>query len=126
MDRIIINDSLQKINQNAFIALMEQACDPGRVLSQSQLITGLGIPAALRARGSLEAEWLCRPMFCALHQIRHDIPGDALSSTSKELQKINVFHAFQTMKDEKALEDVILEVLKLRLNRVLPGTFNTD
>jgi NAD(P)-dependent dehydrogenase (short-subunit alcohol dehydrogenase family) len=126
LDRLVATDSLQRITQDAFFAILEHACQGDSLRGQSQLITGLGIPAILRTHGKPTAEWLNRPIFRALHRITHKEGTVKAEPGTEGSRSIDLAQVFQKTNDSKQRNILVAEALKMRINRVLPGTFNAD
>ena len=66
-----------------FHALLDHFCDPTLALwtpFQSQVVTGMEVPATLRVKGVEEPYWMRKPMFPILHQV--DLKIDGTSSES--------------------------------------------
>lgn len=62
----------QVISQAEFLAILDYCCNPDLGLlppEHTQLITGLGTPAALKAKGHDEMFWMSRPLFRNLRQM---------------------------------------------------------
>lgn len=81
----------QALSERDLHNILEYYCNPGLDASselKSQIITGLPLPATLRAKNLEESSWLARPLFRQLHQIESTedpFKGQSsLSSTSLE------------------------------------------
>lgn len=126
LDRIVVTDSLQKIDQAAFHALLDYACDPANIRTRSQLIVGLGVPSTLRSQGQPIAEWMHRPMFRALHCIPHADTNLAISQLVETAQDVSLAERLRTVTEGGCLKNLVSDLLKKRLERVLPGTFSNE
>lgn len=72
----------EAISQPEFLAILDYCCNPDLGVlppEHTQLITGLGMPAALKAKGQDEMFWMSRPLFRNLRQMY-----ETSSSTSLE------------------------------------------
>lgn len=69
---VLRNAGYEAISQPEFFALLDYCCNPDLGLlppEHAQLITGLGTPAALKAKGLDELFWMSRPLFRNFRQM---------------------------------------------------------
>jgi hypothetical protein len=67
-----------------------------------------------------------RPMFRALHRITHSKAVVRAETKTERSRGVDLTQSFRTTKDSEQLNVLVTEALKMRLNRVLPGTFSAD
>jgi aryl carrier-like protein len=89
------NESVaEKLNTEAYLdtderelhAILDYYCDPSLPVPStlhSQVVTGLNVPAALRAKRLEEPFWMSRAMFKTLHQLEVDSQDNSSSSDSE-------------------------------------------
>lgn len=92
MDRLLRLDLLRPISPSELFAMLDYYCNPSMRFSsqaQSQAITGLELPANLRAKGLEPPLSLCAPMFSHMHQIagagQVSLAGDEQTQDTKSL-----------------------------------------
>jgi aryl carrier-like protein len=118
MDRLLRLDILTPISQSELFAMLDYYCNPSMRFSspaQSQAITGLELPANLRAKGLEPPLSLCAPMFSHMHQIsgagQVSLAGDEQTQDTKSL-------LVKTSSLEEA-GTVVAEALRGKVCRVL-------
>ena len=118
MDRLLRLDILSPISQSELFAMLDYYCNPSMRFSspaQSQAITGLELPANLRAKGLEPPLSLCAPMFSHMHQIsgagQVSLAGDEQTQDTKSL-------LVKTSSLEEA-GTVVAEALRDKVCRVL-------
>lgn len=118
LDRLLRLDLLDPISQDEIFALLDFYCDPKVSFAssaQSQVITGLALPANLRAKG-LEAPLpLSVPLFSHMHQIAS---SGQLSSVIDE-NKQDIKATFIKASSLKEAGNIVAEALREKVSRVL-------
>lgn len=79
-----LKQGVEDFSEEELLSLLENYCDPDLPVpsaSDAQVVTPVGIPAILKAKGIAEPPWMSRPIFKHLHQI--STVGQTASSEAK-------------------------------------------
>jgi hypothetical protein len=79
-----LKQGVGEFSEEELLSLLEYYCDPELPVSgfrDAQIVTPIGIPAMLRAKGITEPSWMSKPIFKHLHHIT--AVGQAASSEDK-------------------------------------------
>ena len=118
LDRLLRLDLLSPISQPELFSMFDYYCDPEMkfaTLTQGQVITGLELPAELRAKGLEPPLSLCAPMFSHMHQII----GAGKASSNGDGQAQDTKSYFVKASSLKEAGAILAEALKEKVCRVL-------
>ena len=106
------------LEEAELLALLEHYCDPALDNSSSEdchVITGLEVPASMRAQHIDEAYWMAKPQFRGLHQIEN------VSATVNTERETNADVAALVSSAGSAAEagNLVIDALTKKLSKVL-------
>lgn len=117
-ERLIRNGELYPIHLEELLAMLDYYCNPDlRLLTtdQCQLVTGVTLPAQLRAEGKDVPLRLLQPLMRCLAQI----PVRFTAKTEYEGAGDNLIEAFREAEDMSEIASVATELLKVKISRLL-------
>lgn len=111
------------VSQAELHALLDHFCDPALDLLtplQSQVVTGIEVPATLRAKRVEEPYWMRRPMFRMLYQLddKRDTPGSDADG-SLDIIPTNFEPLFRAAGSVAEVGNLIRDVIVKKLSRTL-------
>ncbi|KAF2728787.1 reducing type I polyketide synthase [Polyplosphaeria fusca] len=125
MLRLAKSDGLQSMPLEALFALLEHYCDPNAA-DDPQLITGLGIPTELQAKGVTLPWWMSQPMFRNMGQIQQEQHMVGAKNDANADKAINFAQEFQKATEMQPLVDMVKVALVERLSHIIPGAFGNE
>lgn len=118
MDRLIRLGIFLLVNHADLFAMFDYYCNPALPLAatfQSQLVTGLELPANIQAAGSEIPGAMRNPLFAHMRQI--DSRTQAVENAAA--QGSDLKSAFRAAASDDEARDVVAEALRVKLSRML-------
>ena len=118
MNRLMRLGLFLPIEQEDLFAMFDYYCDQGREIAesfQSQLITGLEVPANMVANGSEIPLTMRSPLFAHMRQI----DSNAETSSSSKDKASGLHAAFKGATSKEEAQAVVAEALRVKLSKML-------
>ncbi|KAG8531947.1 Type I Iterative PKS [Bacidia gigantensis] len=123
MEHLLRLSLLMPISQAELFALLDYYCNPGREVVdpvQSQVITGLELPADQRAKGKDVLVAMQQPLFSHMGAMDATLaPSTTTTSSSSSSTALDLRKQFQSATSPAEAADVVSEALKAKLSRIL-------
>ena len=125
MDHLLRLSLLRPIAQEELFAMLEYYCDPSLQLTdpiQSQVITGLELPANQIAYGREVPAAMHQPLFAHMHEIDSDEAAAVASSKGNNngnRQSQDLRSQFVAAPSSEEASAVVAEALQLKMSRIL-------